>query len=76
MMQDETMSFASAWVDLEIIILMKNIGQRKKNIVWYHLYVEFKKNYTDERIYKTEIDSQTKNKFTVSYQRRCQEKIN
>ena len=32
-MQDETMSFASAWVDLEIIILMKNIGQRKKNIV-------------------------------------------
>ena len=32
MMQDETMSFASAWVDLEIIILMNKIGQRKKNI--------------------------------------------
>ena len=43
MMQDETMSLASAWVDLEIIILMNKIGQRKKNITWYHLYVDFKK---------------------------------
>ena len=45
----------------------------------YHmipLICGIKKNYTDEHIYKTEIDSQTKKKCTVSYQRRWQEKIN
>ena len=29
------------------------------NIIWYHLYVESKKNDTNEIIYKTETDSQT-----------------
>ena len=27
--------------------------------IWYHLYVESKKNVTNELIYKTETDSQT-----------------
>ena len=31
----------------------------KTNIIWHHLYVESKKNDTDELIYKTETDSQT-----------------
>ena len=33
-------------------------SQRKTNIIWHHLYVEFKKNDTNELIYKTETDSQ------------------
>ena len=31
----------------------------KRNIIWYHLYVESLKSDTNELIYKTEIDSQT-----------------
>ena len=52
------MSFAVTWMDLEIITLSE-VSQRKKNITWYNLYVESKKNYTYELIYKTETDSQT-----------------
>ena len=52
------MPFAATWMDLEIIILNK-VSQRKTNIVWYHLYVESKKNRTNELTYKTEIDSHT-----------------
>ena len=29
------------------------------NIIWYCLYIESKKYYTNELIYKTETDSQT-----------------
>ena len=32
-------------------------SKRKTNITWHHLYVESKKNDTNELIYKTEIDS-------------------
>ena len=32
----------AAWMDLEIIILSE-VGQRKTNIIRYHLYVESKK---------------------------------
>ena len=52
------MSFAAIWMDLEIITLSE-VSQRKTNIIGYHLYVESKKNDTNERIYKTETDSQT-----------------
>ena len=52
------MPFAASWMDLEITILSE-ISQRKTNIIWYHLYVESKKNDTNELIYKTELDSQT-----------------
>ena len=45
-------------MDLEIIILSE-VSQTKTNIIWYHLYVESKKNDTNEFIYKTETDSQT-----------------
>ena len=34
-------------------------SQTKTNIVWYYLYAESKKNYTNELISKTETDSHT-----------------
>ena len=48
------MPFAATWMDLEIVILSEE-SERKTNIIWYRLYVESKKNGTNERIYKTEI---------------------
>ena len=33
------MPFAATWIDLEIII-PSEVSQRKKNTIWYHLYVE------------------------------------
>ena len=62
------MPFAGTWMDLEIIILSE-VNQRKVNIIWYHLYVESKKNDTNELIYKTGTDSQEHQKQTYSYQR-------
>ena len=41
----------------EMIILSK-VRQRMTNIIWYHLYVQFLRNETNEFIYKIEIDSQ------------------
>ena len=51
------MPFAATWMDLEIIMLSE-VSQRKTKII-YHLYVESKKNGTNELIYKTETDLQT-----------------
>ena len=45
------------WMDLEIVILSE-VSQTKTNIIWYHLYVEPKKNGTHELVYKAEIESQ------------------
>ena len=36
-----------------------DLKEAKTNIICCHLYVESKKNDTNELIYKTEIDSQT-----------------
>ena len=36
------MAFAATWMDLEIIILVKQIRQWKTNIRWHKLYVESK----------------------------------
>ena len=55
--KNEIMLFAAIWMDLEIIIL-NEVSQTKTNIIWYHLYVESKKNDIYELIYKTETDSQ------------------
>ena len=56
--KNEIVPFAATWMDLEIIILSE-VSQTNKNIIWYHLYVESKKNDINELIYETEIDSQT-----------------
>ena len=49
-------------MNLEIIIL----SQRKTIIIWYHFYVESKKNNTNELIYKTEIESYVESKLMVT----------
>ena len=49
--KNEVMPFAATWMDLEIIILSE-VSQTKTNIIWYHLYVESKKNDTNELTYK------------------------
>ena len=49
-------AFAATWTDLNVIILSE-VNQRKMNI-WFDLYVDSKKNNTNELIYKTEIGSQ------------------
>ena len=51
------MKIAATWMDLEIIMLSE-VSQMKANIIWYHLYVEYKKKNTNEFIYKTEAGSQ------------------
>ena len=40
-------------MDLEIIILSE-VCQREKDIIWFHMYVESKKNNTNELAYKTD----------------------
>ena len=67
--KNETMPFAATWMDLEIIILSE-VSQRKTNIIWYHFYVESKKIYLPEFIYKTEIDSQTEKRLMVTKEER------
>ena len=56
--KNEIMPFAATWMDLEIIILSE-VSQTETNAILYHLYVESKKNDTNELIYKTENDPQT-----------------
>ena len=38
------MQFSATWIDLEIVIVSE-VSQRKKNIVWHSLYVESKKKW-------------------------------
>ena len=39
----EVMPIVATWMDLEITILSE-VSQRKKNIIWYHLHMEFNLN--------------------------------
>ena len=39
--KNEIMPFAATQMDLEMIIL-NEVRKRKKNTIWYHLYVESK----------------------------------
>ena len=48
---NEKMSFTVTWMDLEIIILSE-VCQINRNIIWYHFYVKSLKNDTNELIYK------------------------
>ena len=55
--KNEILSFATTWMDLEIIILSE-VSQTEKDK--YHItYTWNLKNNTNESIYKTETDSQT-----------------
>ena len=48
--KNEIMPFAATWMNLDIIIL-SDVSQTKT--MWYHLYVESKKNDRKELIYRT-----------------------
>ena len=45
------MPFSTTWMDLDIITL-NEVDQRKTNINIHHLFVELKKNDTNELFYK------------------------
>ena len=51
--KNEIMPFATIWMDVEIIILSE--VSQKTNITWISLYVESKKNNTDELIYRNRL---------------------
>jgi len=56
--KNETMTFFTTWMDLEIIILSEvNQTETHKYHITYIQYVFF--NVTNDLIYKTETDSQT-----------------
>ena len=55
---NEIMSLTVTWMDLEIIILSE-VCQINRNIIWYHFYVKSLKNDTNELIYKTKTGLQT-----------------
>ena len=53
------MPFAATWMDLKIVILSE-VSQTEKEISYDITCMwNLKRNDTDERIYKTEMDSQT-----------------
>ena len=56
--KNETMPFAAAWMDLEIITVSGEVSQIKTNIICYHLYVESNIIIKKELIYKTETNLQ------------------
>ena len=58
------MTFATTWMDLEIIILSE-VRQRKTNIIRYHIYGILKNN-TNELIYKTETFIDIEKKLVVT----------
>ena len=55
--KNEIMPLAATWIDRPTDYHTK--WSKIKKGKYYHLYVESKKNYTNEFIYKTETDSQT-----------------
>ena len=56
--ENKIMPFAATWMDQETIIL-REVSQAKTNIIWYYLYMESKKDDTNEVIYNPDLDSQT-----------------
>ena len=55
--KNEIMPITATCMDLETVLL-NEVSQTKKDIVWYCSYEETKKNNTNELIHKTETDSQ------------------
>ena len=59
------MPFAAIRMDLEIVILSE-VSQRKKNIIWYRLYVEFKKRHKWTYLQNRKKLTDTENKFRIT----------
>ena len=69
MQKNEILPFRTTWVDLEGIMLSEK-HQRKVDTIWFHSYVEFKKQYKwakgEKRETNQEIDSTIENKLMVT----------
>ena len=50
--KNKIMPFAATWIDLESVIL-NEVSQKRRNIVWYPLYVQSEINDANELTYKT-----------------------
>ena len=48
--KNEILPFVAMWMDLESILLSEVKSDRERQISWYHLYVESKKNDKNEFI--------------------------
>ena len=68
--KNEIMPFAATWMDLGMTILSE-IHPTKISIIWYHLFMESKKNSINELIYKTE--KHFENKFGATHGERSGE---
>ena len=58
------MSFAATWMDLESLLLKSDRGRQ---IPYDTIYIWNLKNYTNNLMYKTETDPQTKENKTHGY---------
>ena len=56
--KNETMPFAATWIDLEIVMLSEVSQKEKDKYHMISLICGILKNYTNELVYKTEIDSE------------------
>ena len=52
---NDILSFGTAWADLEDIMLIEMCQAKKRNAIWFHLYVESKKQNKWKN--RTETDS-------------------
>ena len=56
---NENMSFATTWMDLQTVIPSKVSQTEKEKQQRHPLYAQYKKKHINELIYNTETDSQT-----------------
>ena len=63
--KDETMPLVATWIGLEITI-HSEVSHTQTDIIQFYLHGESKKHCRNEFISKTEINSQSRNKLTVT----------
>ena len=52
---NEMLPFATTWMDIESIMLSETSQMRKTNTIWFHLYVESKKQMNKYNKTETEL---------------------
>ena len=45
---NEILPFAATWMELESMMLREKVSQRKTNTIWFHSYVDFKKQNKEQ----------------------------